>query len=90
MKKVILICLVFSLVFIAGCMENAAVGSVVRMKEIKDMRLNNCLQSCEDMSDEEINNCRDLCYADIADSFGDKTLCRNILDKELRTECLIY
>ncbi len=90
MRKIILICLVLSLILIAGCMNNAAVGSVVRTKEIKNMRLNNCLQICEDMSQDNINDCRDLCYAEIADSFEDKTLCRNILNKELRTVCLIY
>lgn len=90
MKKILLLIFILSFIFISGCMDNAAVGSVVRTKELKDMRLDNCLRTCNEMQGQERIDCNDLCYADIADSFDDKTLCRNIIDKKSRTECLIY
>jgi len=90
MKIIVILALVLSLVFVVGCTENAIVGSVVRTKEIKEIRLNNCLESCKGMEDNEKIDCEDLCYLDIAETFNDKTLCRNIINKEMRTDCLIY
>ena len=91
MRKIILIFLVLSIVFIVGCVEdNGIVGSVVNTKEVKEAKLANCLDSCVDMPSDEINDCKDICYVEIADSFNDKVLCNNIIDKHLRTNCLIY
>ncbi len=90
MKTIFILTLVLSLVLVTGCTDNAIVGSVVRTKEIKDMRLENCLDSCKDMEGQQKIDCEDLCYSEIAETFNDKTLCRNIVDKEMRTDCLIY
>ena len=91
MGKIIILFTILAIIFIAGCVgDNTLLGSVVNTKEIKDVRLSNCLDSCDNMSPNEVNTCRDICYAEIADSFNGKTLCNNIIDKEVRTNCLIY
>jgi outer membrane murein-binding lipoprotein Lpp len=90
MQKIIILGIILATLFLVGCANNQIVGSVVNTQQVKHTRLNNCLQSCENDLANDVTECKDVCYAEIADSFNDKTLCRNIVDKQLRTDCLIY
>jgi len=90
MRKLgLILVLAVLLVFLSSCLrENTVIGSVIRTKEIKDYEIEKCIASCEQIAQDNLQNCIDGCYFAVSDSYNDKNLCNKITDAELKDKCL--